>query len=82
MTEPTPIPTVIYSDDNVYNVNDIMISEDSLGNFFDSIHNLTLKSRFRFNCFQENMKQAKILRPVSEMPVHAGQNVRSTANSV
>lgn len=38
MTEPTPIPTVIYSDDNVYNVNDIMISEDSLGNFFDSIH--------------------------------------------
>tara|TARA_B100000902_G_C26978673_1_gene749118 strand:- start:121 stop:516 length:396 start_codon:yes stop_codon:yes gene_type:complete len=41
MAEPTTIPTVIYSDDNVYNVNDIMIpedKEDSLSNFFDSIH--------------------------------------------
>ena len=38
MTEETSKPTVIYSDDNVYDVNDIMIPEDSLGNFFDSIH--------------------------------------------
>ena len=41
MTEETSKPTVIYSDDNVYDVNDIMIpedKEDSLGNFFDSIH--------------------------------------------
>ena len=41
MTEETSKPTVIYSDDNVYDVNDIMIpedKEDSLSNFFDSIH--------------------------------------------